>query len=63
MQINDGFNRSDPMIKKCFVCGKDINTKEEPYFKFGSQYVHDDTINVECIVNYCSWHRKNEEKT
>jgi hypothetical protein len=51
------------MIKYCEVCGNPINTKNEPYFKFGNKYICDDTINVECIVNWCGQHRKNEEKT
>lgn len=49
------------MIKRCLVCGKEIDTKTMPYFKFGKDYVCDDTVNVECIVNYDGWHRKNED--
>ena len=51
------------MIKECVVCKEKIDTKEEPYFKFGNDYVCDDTKNVDCIVNYCGRHRKNEDKT
>lgn len=51
------------MLKTCEVCGDTINTKEQPYFKFGNKYICDDTVNVECVVNWCGWHRKNEDKT
>lgn len=51
------------MIKICVVCGQNIDTKSQPYFKIGSKYICDDTINVECITNWVSWNRKNEDKT
>ena len=51
------------MKKLCNVCGREINTKEQPYFKIGAKYICDDTINVGCCVTFLSWHRKNEDKT
>jgi hypothetical protein len=51
------------MKKKCVICGQSIDTKEEPYFKIGRDYICDDTVNVECCVNYLGRHRKNEDKT
>jgi len=51
------------MIKICTVCGQEIDTKEQPYFKIGSKYICDDTVNVDCCTIFFSWHRKNEDKT
>jgi len=51
------------MKKICVVCGQEINTKYQPYFKIGSKYICDDTVNVECITIFLSWNRKNEDKT
>jgi len=51
------------MSKICAVCGQEIDTKNQPYFKIGNKYICDDTVNVECITNWVGWHRKNEDKT
>ena len=51
------------MKKICVVCDKVIDTKEEPYFKMGTKYICDDSVNVECIITFCAWNRKNEDKT
>lgn len=50
-------------MRKCVICGKPIDINKEPYFKFSKIYICDDSVNVECIVNWCGQHRKNEDKT
>ena len=51
------------MKKLCEVCDKIIDTVEDPYFKIGTQYICDDSVDVECILTFCAWNRKNADKS
>ncbi|WP_161627016.1 hypothetical protein [Paenibacillus polymyxa] len=39
--------------KQCYMCKKEINTKEDPHYKFGGKYICYTEDTEDCVIAYC----------